>query len=216
MSTFNRKQWGARPQKNDPGSLRRAQVIGIALHWPAINKPIRGVKNVCAALRGWQDFHIDGRGWSDIAYQEAIDQDGNVYSLRGLTTKSAANGDADLNSRYGALLLILAPGEQPTEAMVQTVRNRIAVHRKTFPLSRRIVGHGQIRPGGTECPGPILQSYIDRGAFMPVPDPALETRGPVVDGAIAGLQKAKPSKKNAAKVKAALDALRAIKPWSKK
>lgn len=145
-----RWQWKARRRRHRPGRLSKNAVIGIALHWPAMSKPIRGRANVEAALRNWQSFHMDVRGWSDVAYQEAIDQDGIVYTLRGIRNRSAANGSSSLNGRYGAFLLVLGPGEEPSAAMIDATRRRIKAHRKWFPASTEIVGHGDIRPGGTE------------------------------------------------------------------
>lgn len=164
---YNRGEWGARAARGGPGALTPGRVVGIALHWPAMRSRLGTVEAVQAALRSWQDYHMDTNGWSDIAYQEAFDQLGNVYRLRGLRNQSGANGNTDLNERFGALLLILAPGEAPTPAMVAAVQRRIELHRDYFPNSERIVGHGQIRPGGTQCPGPIVQAMINRGAFEP-------------------------------------------------
>lgn len=169
MTYYTRSDWGARARRaayNFGGS----DVDGIALHWPAMRTRRTTVASVMQALRSWQRFHMDTRGWSDIAYQEAIDQAGNVYELRGLEHQSGANGNQDLNNRYGALLLVLAPGEKPTAAMVSAVRDRIARHRELHPSSHLVVGHGQIRPGGTTCPGPITQRLIDDGAFTPTED----------------------------------------------
>jgi hypothetical protein len=166
-TTFTRSEWGARPARRGPGLLFGANVVGIALHWPAMTKPLTTVADVMAALRSWQAFHMDTRGWSDIAYQEAVDQAGNRYVLRGLDTQSGANGNTDLNERYGAVLLILAPGETPSAAMVKTVRRVVLDHRRLFLNSTHIVGHGQIRPGGTLCPGPITQGLIDADHFEP-------------------------------------------------
>lgn len=166
MTFLTRADWGARPPRQGPGPLDPLDVIGIALHWPAMAKPLRG-DAVSAALRSWQDYHMDTRGWSDIAYQEAIDQDGNVYELRGLHTQSGANGDTDVNEEYGALLLVLAPGELPTPELMTATRARIARHRTLFPQSRRVVGHQQIRPEPTACPGPIVQKLIDADRFNP-------------------------------------------------
>lgn len=166
MTRFKRAEWGARSAPRGQ-RLNPAKVAGIALHWPAMSHRLETVESVKAALRSWQRMHMDDKGWRDIAYQEAIDQDGNVYALRGLRYQSAANGNETLNETYGALLLVLAPGEQPTPKMIAAVQRRIRRHRDLFPGSTRIVGHGQIRPGGTACPGPAVQSLINRGAFKP-------------------------------------------------
>lgn len=167
MTSFTRAQWGARPARPGPGRLDPRQVVGLAFHWPGMASPIRGVEAVARALRGWQAFHMDGRGWSDIAYQVAIDQDGNRYDLRGLDTQSGANGNTDVNERYGAVLLVIAPGEKPTEAMIRTARQVVADHRARFPRSERLVGHQQIRPDGTSCPGPAVMAAIRGHVFEP-------------------------------------------------
>lgn len=169
MTTYTRAQWGARPARPGPGPLYGADVIGMVVHWPAMTAPIRGVAAVMRALRSWQAYHMDDRGWSDIAYQVAVDQDGNRYLLRGLDTQSAANGDTDVNDEYGAILLVLAPGEQPSPAMVAEVRRVMVDHRRLFPRSTLILGHSQVRPEPTQCPGPVVLDHIALGAFEPVP-----------------------------------------------
>ena len=167
MTVYDRKDWGARAPRGGPGPLDPDNVIGLAFHWPAMSGRIRTVDDAKAALRAWQNYHMDGRGWSDIAYQVAVDQMGNRYWLRGLRTQSGANGDTDANERYGAVLLLVGPGEGCSEEMVQEVRRVVRDHRRHFPNSRKLVGHGQIRPEPTACPGPAVQSLISGGLFEP-------------------------------------------------
>lgn len=161
-----RSAWGARSVGTGP-TLDRRKVVGIALHYPGDSIKRDTVEEVEAALRSWQRQHIDGNGWRDIAYQEAVDQAGNVYRLRGLSYQSAANGDEDVNERYGALLLVLAVGEKPSRKMVAAVRRRIGRHREKFPQSDQIVPHSLIRPEPTACPGDVVRALIRRGEFEP-------------------------------------------------
>lgn len=177
MTHFSRSDWGARAAKSGPGPLVASRVDGLAFHWPAMSKPLATVAAVKAALRGWQNFHMDDKGWSDIGYQVAIDQAGNRYDLRGLRTQSGANGDQDVNQRFGAVLLILAPGEQPSAKMIAEARAVVTDFRKLFPDGRRIVGHGQIRPEPTACPGPAAQKAVNAGTF----EPAEPTKAPTVN-----------------------------------
>jgi N-acetylmuramoyl-L-alanine amidase len=166
MTHYTRAEWGARPPEATY-ELDPAEVVGTALHWPAMDKPVTTVAAAMEKLRGWQDYHMDTLGWSDIGYQLAFDQLGNVYRLRGMTHRSGANGDRHVNERFGAFLLILAPGEQPTPAMVRRVRRYVRVWRRIFPRATRIVGHNDIRPEPTACPGPIVSRMIDRRTFEP-------------------------------------------------
>ena len=171
MTVYSRADWGAR---SAPAAepLDASRVVGLAFHWPAMSKPLRGVAAVSAALRGWQAYHMDRKGWRDIAYQVAVDQDGNRYTLRGLDGQSGANGDEDVNRRYGAVLLVLAPGEEPTPAMVREVQNVVADHRRLFARSKALVGHQDVRPEATACPGPAVMRLLSEGVFEPGPTPA--------------------------------------------
>lgn len=164
MTHFNRSEWGGRPPR-DRYRLDPLRVAGVALHWPGTTKRLGSVAAVSGALRSWQDYHMDVKGWSDIAYQIAVDQLGNTYGLRGLRYRSAANGDANVNAVHGAFLLVVAIGEAPSPAMVKTVRARVKAHRSLFPNSRLIVGHNDIRPEPTACPGPLVSALIDAGKF---------------------------------------------------
>lgn len=171
MTVYTRADWGARPARPGPGPLAARDVIGLVFHWPAMSKPVRGFEAVAAALRAWQAYHMDDRGWSDIAYQVAVDQDGNRWILRGLDTQSAANGDEDVNDDFGAVLLILAPGEEPSPKMIREVRRVVVDHRQLFPRSDALLGHSEVRAEGTQCPGAIVQRHLEAGTFEPVPAP---------------------------------------------
>jgi hypothetical protein len=164
-----RSSWGARPAGAGPGELDPRVVVGLAFHWPGEGRrtPYRR-EEITRALRDWQRFHMDGRGWSDIAYQVAVDQFGRVWRLRGLETQSAANGSPGVNARYGAVLLVLSEhGEQPSPAMLEAVRLVVAEHRRMFPRSEQLVGHGEIRPTPTACPGPAVNAALKAHQFDP-------------------------------------------------
>lgn len=172
-----RSAWNARPAKGGPGDLTPSRVEGAVIHWPGTGstKVIHTQAAVASALRGWQDYHMDGRGWSDIAYQVAVDQAGRAWTLRGLRTQSGANGDDDVNERYGAILLVLVTGEEPSEAMKATVREVIADFREIYGQDADAIRpHSAVRPEPTDCPGPAARAAIARGDFTPghTSDPA--------------------------------------------
>lgn len=164
-----RSAWGARAPRSGPGKLTASRVRGVGIHWPGTksSKPITSAAAVASALRGWQDFHMDDRKWSDIAYQVAIDQAGRAWILRGLATQSGANGNNQLNEEYGAILLVLVQGEEPSAAMLATARGVIADFRRLFPRGTAIVPHSAIRPDGTDCPGPAARRAIAAGKLTP-------------------------------------------------
>lgn len=180
VAWLTRDDWGARPRNGGGVALREANVEGTALHWPGMSSPIDaageiGQRRVASALRGWQAYHMDVRGWSDIAYQAATDQAGRKWRLRGLNVKSGANGNDDVNTRFGAILLVLGPGERPSAAMQATTREVVAEFKGLFPGCRpKPYGHRDVRPNGTDCPGALAYLDIQQGDFTPgsgIPQP---------------------------------------------
>jgi hypothetical protein len=163
-----RSAWEARAPRGST-ALVPSEVENTAFHWPGMKSRIDaagdiGMRRIASALRGWQTFHMDSRGWSDIAYQVAIDQAGRAWTLRGINIRSGANGDGTVNRKYGAILLILAPGEKMSAAMKATARAVVADYRKRDPkMPAKPTTHGAVRPGGTTCPGPIAAAAIAAG-----------------------------------------------------
>ena len=176
-----RSAWGAAPVDGSGSApLDPDQVRGVALHWPGTEShtPIASYEAVASALRGWQEYHQNGRGWSDIAYQVAVDQTGRAWTLRGFTTRSAANGDATMNAQYGAILLVLVQGEAPSAAMKATTREVVADFRRRYPEGTAVKAHADVRPEPTDCPGPAATAALRRGEFTPSVPPAGGTPTP--------------------------------------
>jgi hypothetical protein len=168
-----RSAWMAEPAGDGPGPLDPSKVKGVVVHWPGSGETdsFDGRAEIVAALRGWQRFHMEDKGWSDIAYQVAVDQAGRAWILRGLRTQSGANGNEDLNERYGAILLVLVAGEEPSAAMKATVREVVRDFRAIYgDDAALILPHSAVRPDGTDCPGPKARAAIARGDFEPWAD----------------------------------------------
>jgi hypothetical protein len=189
MTYVSRAQIGLRPPESSR-SLVPSQVKNTAFHYPGTPKPINavgaaGFARVCSALRGWQKYHMDSRGWSDIAYCLGIDQVGRKYTLRGINIRSAANGGTQVNLEYGAVLLILGNDEEPSAAMAKAAREVMGDYRVRFSkIPRRPTWHGAIRPGGsatdpsTICPGKRAITQIKAGKFDAITTPTVPPTTP--------------------------------------
>lgn len=165
-----RSAWNAAPATGGPGILTSSRVGGVVIHWPGSGETdsFDSRAEVAAALHGWQRYHQENKGWSDIAYQVAVDQAGRAWTLRGLLTQSGANGNNALNERYGAILLVLIAGEEPSAAMKSTTRAVIADFRAIYgPDADAILPHSAVRPDPTDCPGDAARAAIARGDFDP-------------------------------------------------
>lgn len=152
---------------------------GVAVHWPGANTPFRGrtQAQVAALLEGWRRMHTSSpRNWADIAYQVAIDASGRVWDLRGIDRKSAANGDSTTNGQYGAVVLLLGPGEDVTPAMAEAFREwRDTRWLRRWPGSEVVTTHQAVRPKPTACPGSAAIRFVQTRGWTDVtagPPPA--------------------------------------------
>jgi N-acetylmuramoyl-L-alanine amidase len=163
---LGRLQWRARPPTSRATLLDVDQVQGVCLHWPGTGEVLRG-DAVPAALRGWQRHHMQVRGWRDIAYSFAVDQHGRIWVCRGVKARPAANGDETTNRAYLAIVCVVAQDEPVSPELVTSVRWLVRYVRKVYPHALRVVGHGEIRPGPTDCPGPAVRRLLRGGEFQP-------------------------------------------------
>lgn len=180
MTYNDRASTGMGPRKGGSRFVA-SQVKGVAVHWngpPVGAGASRGERDaVRSYLRGIQRFHQVDRGWSDVAYNFAVDNAGNVWELRGLDYRSAANGDTVPNQQYVAILCVIGQGQKPTPAMYDGLRTTVKRIRAKYPKATLIKTHNQVRPHPTECPGPDVSAAIRRGdlepgkAPKPKPDP---------------------------------------------
>lgn len=167
MTFHPRKDWTSTPPANAHRMPRRG-VKGVAVHWNGPAVPKSALTDPRAYLEGVRRFHTSGRGWSDFAYQSAVDQLGNRWQGRGFRHMSAANGDEVVNREWGAILAILGEGQVPSAAMLKGIRREVRRFRLRHPFAWRIRGHQDVRPAGTACPGPDLERAVKAGVFRPL------------------------------------------------
>lgn len=171
VTHLSRSSWTKKAPARALSPLNAADVKGVALHWPGTTGPIGdpGIKGIAARLEGYRRFHTAeppvGNGWSDIAYNLAVDQAGRVWDLRGVAYMSAANGAQAVNRQYIAILVLVGPGEAPTKECIDGVRYAREMALKRFPGATLVKGHKDIRPEPTDCPGKLIEGLIRIGYF---------------------------------------------------
>jgi hypothetical protein len=155
---ITRAQWGAsRPTTSRPIAKN---LKGVALHYMGFH--IGG--DTTRLVRSIQRNHMGPpKGWWDIAYNELVDLDGNVFEGRGFLSRTGANGSYRTNRDYIAIGLMIGDDQAPSEAMIEATRSRIAVVRNFKPKATAIVGHSDLK--ATSCPGPHVRALLDSGAF---------------------------------------------------
>lgn len=171
MRLVSRGAWGARPPR---AVSPIGEVKGAAVHYTGMDADRVSDHEDCAArVRGVQRFHMDTRGWNDIAYSWLVCQHGYVFEGRGWGVRSAGQGTNDGNNHWYAVCFL--GGDQVGRDDV-TAAGREALGE----LLRRIPGEDH-RPHsaftGTSCPGDELRGWLEVGGWRvtrpwPVPVPA--------------------------------------------
>jgi len=156
----SRNSWGATPPKKSR-PLKSSRVQGVCIHYAGFK--INQDRNTIDLLRSIQRGHMNTHGWWDIAYNLAVDLNGEVWELRGLETENGAQGSLTMNRRYVAVCALI--GDQDTTPEL------IEGLQKAVQLSRDRWGHGEIIPHSavknTSCPGKILRNVILEGGLEP-------------------------------------------------
>lgn len=177
MTTYHpRSTWTSTPRPTSKlVLLDAARLHGVAVHYPGDPGRLGTAPTLaesCRRLEGERRFHTDpppaGRGWTDIAYQAAIDQAGRVFDCRGINYRSAANGDTTTNGTHGACTLLIGVGDTPTDAMIRAFQDwRTTVWLVRWPRATAVVGHRDLYQ--TACPGDAAYALVRNGTLAANP-----------------------------------------------
>lgn len=172
MTHYTRSQWGARaPRAGNPVTNGPK---GVAFHWngPAMRINVTGSCRCATNVRSIQAFHMDGRGWSDIAYDVIACPHGNTFQGRlGTRNGTGANGTNAANRDYMAVMALVGEGEPVGDDLKRAMLAGRALCRKAGAGSA-ITPHSQHQ--STTCPGPTIRAWISEGAPAPgEPGPAI-------------------------------------------
>lgn len=176
MIILPRTEWQTAAQPVTGPAFEPGLVRGLVWHWPGGYIDVDGPNDVLepadtvAVLRAMQNDYLTHRGYS-LGYSWCIDQMGACWEIRGTTYRPASNGSVATNqSHVSCLLLIGKPEDGPSDAMVRSARELVAVLRERWPgLPARTV-HADLFQ--TTCCGPVLTPLARAGVFEPQPEEA--------------------------------------------
>lgn len=157
MNLVTRSQWGARPPKAAPTPLNPT---GATAHWEGPHMGTFPHDQCASKVRGIQAFHIDGRGWNDIAYNAIVCPHGYVYEGRGPGARSAANGTDTGNDNDVAVCYLSGEGDPFTPEAAQAMAD--AMH-WLAPGGKRHA-HRDWKP--TACPGDTIAAWAHSPAAL--------------------------------------------------
>lgn len=166
MRYITRSEWGARPPKGR--STIRAQGVKVHYNGPGLNS-LPADHNRCApAVRGIQRYHMDSRGWWDLAYSHLCCPHGYVYEGRGVGTRTAANGTSVCNSNYEAVMGLIGEGQPAYDDLRRGIRDAVA-HHQAHGTGTHVGVHSDCK--ATACPGEPLRAWVRAGLPAPGGEP---------------------------------------------
>ncbi|HEX2699342.1 MAG TPA: peptidoglycan recognition family protein [Acidimicrobiales bacterium] len=172
-----RKEWGA------AGARARTAIkstLGNTIHYEGPQMGSFAHSTCAAKVRGIQQFHMNKRGWADIAYTSVVCPHGSVFEGRWLGVRTAAQGTNEGNRTHYAHCYLSGKGDPLTDEARAAMHDVLAYFRAN--------GSGdQLRPHqfwhSTECPGDPLLGFIqDKPQFLQQVTPQLEPGG--IPGAV--------------------------------
>lgn len=155
MKIYPRSAWTSREPKGRV-ALDWKKVVHIVDHWPG-SKGNLDPSKTAAYLRGWQAYHMDVRGWTDIAYNEAIDQNGDVWICRGDYKDGATSG---WGGKSYSILLVLGTLDTPSPEMLASLDVRNEYQRQRAAVTCTVVGHRDLVK--TDCPGDKIYAWLNK------------------------------------------------------
>lgn len=151
MRIVSRAEWGAR----SPKGLHRiaTPTPRLWVHHTAT------AQHGAAGVRAIQRYHMDSRGWLDIAYSFLIDDDGTIYEGRGAGV-AGAHTAGDNSTSHAACLMGNFENRAPTKAAV-TALVELARHGRDKGWWQPTLGGHRDAPGAsTACPGRHLYAAL--------------------------------------------------------
>ena len=158
LTIISRSGWEARPPKKPFTKLKRWRVKGVVLHHSGVKNGPSGM----SAVKQYERFHMDSRGWNAIAYNWLVDEKGVVYEGRGPGIQSGAT--KGWNSRTESICYTgWGAAKVPNEALV-SIKALVNDIQERYDNGLWVKGHRDL--GNSTCPGNWLYDWLRAG--MPV------------------------------------------------
>jgi hypothetical protein len=192
MKFMTREEWNAKPAKNRASRDLNGPTT---IHWNGGGTKWANVNDTEDAKYNWmlrrqlavQSFHMNGRGWSDYAYNFAVDPWGiALWEGRGMDIKPASQGTTVGNNTSHSIFVPVGVGDPQVGAgCLSTIDEALAWIAATGDAEDFAVGHRDWK--STTCPGDFLYGALsDLNALSPVGDTGEEiTDTPMLNDAIA-------------------------------
>jgi hypothetical protein len=154
---ITRAEWGARRPRSTSGIVPS---FGTTCHWEGPRMGSFPHGSCFTKVRVIQDFHMDTRGWVDVAYTALVCPHGFVFEGRWLGRRTAANGTNVGNASAYALCYLGGEGDGFTAAGKTAMRAGLDWLDGHGAAGGRN-GHRDWKP--TACPGDDIYLWVRSG-----------------------------------------------------
>eukprot|EP00918_Siedleckia_nematoides_P097806 GHVU01214239.1.p1 GENE.GHVU01214239.1~~GHVU01214239.1.p1 ORF type:complete len:280 (+),score=9.69 GHVU01214239.1:50-889(+) len=156
VQLVTRSGWGARPPTST--TAMSLPVSRLFIH--------HGTGSACTTqatcssiVRGYQNYHMDSNGWSDIAYNYLVGEDGRVYEGRGWARQGAHT------SGYNSIAVAICfigdfTSRLPNTVALTAARNLIQCAKDQGVLTGSYGVWGHRDGSSTACPGNTLYGDV--------------------------------------------------------
>lgn len=159
MKIVSRRQWGARKPKDrsyqDPRSVRE-----LFIHYSE-SPSASSFAEQKALIRGIQDFHMDGRGWSDIAYNYLVFNGSRPRVFYGRGARVIPAAQLNHNTGTVAVCVVMRAGDKLTWQTKLQLR-RLVWHLRAKVILRNVPVKPHSAVTETSCPGDDIRAFIKK------------------------------------------------------
>lgn len=118
-----------------------------------------GSEHGAAGMRSIQNYHMDTKGWNDIAYSFVIDRDGSIFTGRDAGV-AGAHTAGDNSSSHAICLMGNFETATPTPAALDALVELAAHGRDAGWWVPTLGGHRDAPGASTRCPGQNLYNTL--------------------------------------------------------
>ncbi|RUS84892.1 hypothetical protein EGW08_007361 [Elysia chlorotica] len=153
-----RSGWGARAPKSVT-YLTNQPVQYAFIHHSESPADCMTRERCAAAVRSFQNYHMDTRGWSDVGYSFLIGGEGTVFEGRGWDRVGAHTGGYN-SVGLGFCFIGNFGSQSPTAVQLDAAKQLITcgVSKGKIRSDYTVRGHRDM--GSTSCPGDTLYNII--------------------------------------------------------
>lgn len=182
IDLITRAEWKARTPKGTYDHLARTRGCKVHYVGSRVDPKLAEDHDLCfATVRGIQKSHMDSNGWLDIGYTACVCPHRKVFVGRGPNRLPSANGAGNNSQHYAVLGLVGNSGlTVPSDGMLHGIRDAIEWLRKEGGAGPEIKRH--MDGYATDCPGPKLSAWVQRGAPRPGGQPTPGVKAPAFPG----------------------------------